>query len=211
MGNYFVNFPKTSYTFANASFTATKVISNISLKTALVNALPQDDPYLYYNYLVKENERAEDIANFYYNDPGLVWLVYFANNIIDPYTQWILSYEDFTAYFRKKYAASALPIGTDPIIWGQNTSRTDNIMHWIQTESQLDDNGFTKDVTIATITPTSYTRAQTFDATFDTSEWTAVRYYDYEMEENENRRSILLVNDRYATIAEENLQRLLNA
>ena len=199
MSRYFRYYPKTQYKFANSSFSVEKSATNISLKTVLLKGLSQDDPYLYLKYTVKEGEKAEEIADFYYNDPGLVWLVYFANDIIDPYTQWPKTYEQFTAHFRKKYASQAQPTGTDPIIWGQNTLRTDNIVHWKNNDDET-----------MLITPDSYTRAQTFNGDFVAGDWTAVRYFDYENEENEEMRNIFLVNDSYATTMVENLRSLLN-
>ena len=127
------------------------------------------------------------------------WLVYFANDIVDPYTQWPKTYENFTEYFRKKYASQALPTGTDAIVWGQDATRTDNIVHWKKTD----------DETIL-ISPDSYIRAQTFNGDFVAGDWTAVRRFDYEMEENEELRNIILVNTSYASTVLENLRSLLN-
>jgi hypothetical protein len=210
MSRYFINFPKVKYELANSSFSTTKVVSNITLKTALQKTLPQNDPSLYQRYLVKENERAEDIAEFYYGNVNLVWLVYFSNQIIDPYTQWPKSSSDFNKYFVKKYASKSQPDGTDPIVWGQNTTRTDNIVRWEQIEQQPDENGFTKGVVVSAISPDSYTRAQTFNPDFVAGDWVALRYYNYELNLNEELRSIVLINDVYSNMAEENLKRLLN-
>jgi hypothetical protein len=199
MSKYFRYYPQTQYAFANGSFTIEKSVKNISLKTVLKDGLSQDDPYAFLRYTVREDEKAEDIADFYYDDPAMSWLVYFANDIIDPYTQWPKTYENFTEYFRKKYASQALPTGTDAIVWGQDTTRTDNIVHWKNTD----------DETIL-ISPDSYIRAQTFNGDFVAGEWTAVRRFDYEMEENEELRNIILVNDSYAPTVLENLRSLLN-
>ena len=199
MSKYFRYYPQTQYAFANGSFTIEKSVKNISLKTVLKDGLSQDDPYIFLRYTISEDEKAEDIADFYYDDPAMSWLVYFANDIVDPYTQWPKTYENFTEYFRKKYASQALPTGTDAIVWGQNTTRTDNIVHWKNTDDET-----------MLISPDSYIRAQTFNGDFVAGDWTAVRRFDYEMEENENMRNILLVNTSYAPIVLENLRSLLN-
>lgn len=199
MSKYFRYYPQTQYAFANGSFTIEKSVKNISLKTVLKDGLSQDDPYAFLRYTIREDEKAEDIADFYYDDPAMSWLVYFANDIVDPYTQWPKTYENFTEYFRKKYASQALPTGTDAIVWGQDTTRTDNIVHWKKTD----------DETIL-ISPDSYIRAQTFNGDFVAGDWTAVRRFDYEMEENEELRNIILVNTSYAQTVLENLRSLLN-
>ena len=199
MSKYFRYYPQTQYAFANGSFTIEKSVKNISLKTVLKDGLSQDDPYIFLRYTISEDEKAEDIADFYYDDPAMSWLVYFANDIVDPYTQWPKTYENFTEYFRKKYASQALPTGTDAIVWGQNTTRTDNIVHWKNTDDET-----------MLISPDSYIRAQTFNGDFVAGDWTAVRRFDYEMEENEELRNIILVNDSDAPMVLENLRSLLN-
>ena len=199
MSKYFRYYPQTQYAFANGSFTIEKSVKNISLKTVLMDNLSQNDPYSFLRYTIREDEKAEDIADFYYDDPAMSWLVYFANDIVDPYTQWPKTYENFTEYFRKKYASQALPTGTDAIVWGQNATRTDNIVHWKNTDDET-----------MLISPDSYIRAQTFNGDFVAGDWTAVRRFDYEMEENEKLRNILLVNTSYAPIVLENLRSLLN-
>ena len=199
MSKYFRYYPQTQYVFANGSFTIEKSVKNISLKTSLINNLSQNDPYSFLRYTIIENEKAEDIADFYYDDPAMSWLVYFANDIVDPYTQWPKTYENFTEYFRKKYASQALPTGTDAIVWGQNATRTDNIVHWKNTDDET-----------MLISPDSYIRAQTFNGDFVAGDWTAVRRFDYEMEKNEELRNIILVNTSYAPTVLENLRSLLN-
>lgn len=199
MSKYFRYYPQTQYAFANGSFTIEKSVKNISLKTVLLDGLSHDDPYAFLRYTIVENEKAEDIADFYYDDPAMSWLVYFANDIVDPYTQWPKTYENFTEYFRKKYASQALPTGTDAIVWGQDTTRTDNIVHWKKTDDET-----------MLISPDSYIRAQTFNSDFVAGEWTAVRRFDYEMEENDELRNIILVNTSYAQTVLENLRSLLN-
>ena len=199
MSKYFRYYPQTQYAFANGSFTIEKSVKNISLKTSLINNLSQNDPYSFLRYTIREDEKAEDIADFYYDDPAMSWLVYFANDIVDPYTQWPKTYENFTEYFRKKYASQALPTGTDAIVWGQDTTRTDNIVHWKNADDET-----------MLISPDSYIRAQTFNGDFVAGDWTAVRRFDYEMEENEELRNIILVNTSYAPTVLENLRSLLN-
>lgn len=41
------------------------------------------------------------------------------------------------------------------------------------------------------------------------TEWTPVRVYDYEYEQNENKRNILLVDKQYLPIVEKDLKSLL--
>lgn len=197
MSKYFTFFPTTKYKVANSSFSIEKVVKNITLKTDIIEGLSQDDPYLYLKYTVKEGERAEDVSEFYYGSTKYVWLVYMSNDIIDPYSQWPKEFDQFQKYLNKKYASQAG--STEAVYWTQNTGITENIIHY---KNNVDE--------VTLISPDSYTLAQTFNDDFVAGEWSAVRYYEYELDLNEQQRNINLINDRYVDIAENNLKGLLN-
>jgi Base plate wedge protein 53 len=61
----------------------------------------------FYPYQLVEGERPDTISNLYYKDPSLEWLVFFANDIIDPYYGWYLTNEQFTQYVIDKYGSLA--------------------------------------------------------------------------------------------------------
>jgi hypothetical protein len=56
--------------------------------------------------------------------------------------------------------------------------------------------------------PTIYASVDTYLA--DPANWTPLRAYDYEVEQNENRRVIWLVNKAYANQLESDLKKVLN-
>lgn len=194
---FFTYFPKISYKVSNSTFSSTQPIRDITLRVKIFDTLPQDDPYLYFDYTVKENERPEDVANFYYESVNYTWLVYLSNDIIDPFTQWQKPQYDFNNFIRKKYANSAG--NSDPITWAQNTLISNNIIHYR--------NSSNNDLIVS---PDTYIYAQTFNGDFVAGDWEAVRVYDYEMDINESYRNIRLLNEKYAATAEKNLRRLLN-
>lgn len=65
---------------------------------------------LYYPYTIDENTgtRAELLSYYYYEDPGYDWLIYFANEVVDPYYDLGLSSSDFNKYIVKKYGSIQL-------------------------------------------------------------------------------------------------------
>jgi hypothetical protein len=77
-------------------------VRDISRRSNFVRSV-SNNPYLYYPYTVSEGERAEDIAHFYYGSVDYVWLVYMANNIIDPYHEWPMDPQTFNDYLVEKY------------------------------------------------------------------------------------------------------------
>lgn len=185
---YFSFFPKVQYNGKEAV--------NISKRVKVLEYLyGKNADYL--AYTISDGEKAEDIAYYYYGDIGKVWLVYLANNIIDPYSQWPLNNSEFEAMLMAKYKTQSGARGYNIITWTQNTSITTNIVYYVNYENP--------DLKISKDTFTLNSNLQLINA----AEWNPVRYYEYEFELNENKRNIFLVNRVYAEQAKEDLKRLL--
>lgn len=120
---YFENFPIIEY--------EGRRVRDISRRSNFVRAI-SNNPYLYYPYTVSEGERAEDIANFYYGSVDYVWLVYMANNIIDPYHEWPMDPQTFNDYLVEKYTEQSGEIGEDVIDWTRDPNNDDNIIYYVK-------------------------------------------------------------------------------
>jgi len=191
--NYFKFFPTVSYNG--------KSVVNITRRTAIQQQL-YSSPIEFLSYTIADGEKPEDIALYYYGDIGKTWLVFMANNIIDPVSQWPLSNDDFDKMIIKKYSAQAKAInsayvGNGVINWTQNASLTSNIL-WYQ---NVENNRISKDTYLLNADLGLITAG----------DWFPVRIYDYELELNENKRNIFLFNRAYASQAESDLKGLLNA
>jgi len=81
-------------------------------------------------YTVEEGERPEDIANFYYGSVDYSWLVYMANNIIDPYHEWPLNTQEFNDMLIEKYAEASGVTGQDVLDWVRSDDTEDNIVYY---------------------------------------------------------------------------------
>lgn len=121
MTNYFENFPIINYGGRN--------VRDISRRNRFVEKL-QTDPYLFLPYTIKDGDRPEDIAYYYYGSTDYTWLVYLANNIIDPYHDWPLSEENFDKYIIKKYEELSNRKGYDVMDWLRDESIEDNIIYY---------------------------------------------------------------------------------
>jgi hypothetical protein len=88
------------------------------------------NPFVFLPYTIEEDMRPEDIAYYYYGSTDYTWLIYLANNIIDPYHQWPLSQENFNKYLIEKYAAKSGKTGYEVIDWMQNETIDDNILYY---------------------------------------------------------------------------------
>jgi hypothetical protein len=120
---YFENFPIIEY--------EGRRVRDISRRSNFVRAV-SNNPYLYYPYTVSEGERAEDIAQFYYGSVDYVWLVYMANNIIDPYHEWPMDPQTFNDYLVEKYTEQSGEIGEDVIDWTRDPNNDDNIIYYVK-------------------------------------------------------------------------------
>ena len=49
------------------------------------------NPNTFYDFTIKEDLRPDQVSYLYYDDPNLVWLIFLANNIVDPYYDWPLT------------------------------------------------------------------------------------------------------------------------
>lgn len=123
MTKYFENFPIIEY--------QGRKVRDITRRNTFIKGL-SNNPYVFLPYTVKEGERAEDIAQFYYGSIDYVWLVYLSNNIIDPYHQWPMSEKTFNDYLVEKYAERSGLIGEDVIDWISDESNDENVLYYVR-------------------------------------------------------------------------------
>ncbi len=124
--SYFKYFPTTTYNnYPVADITRRVILSDIVKNSALD----------YMSYTVQEGERPEDVAYYYYDDPGLAWLVLMANDIIDPYTEWPKSEENLEKYIIAQYESKSGRNGREVLDWAKNETIGNNIIHY---QSKLD-------------------------------------------------------------------------
>lgn len=99
--NYFSKFGTISY---NDSI-VNNIISSVRFRDAVRSKVN-----VFYPYTIKEGERPESIASFYYDDERYYWVVMLSNNIIDPYYQWPLTLNDFNKFIIKKYQSKEIAV-----------------------------------------------------------------------------------------------------
>lgn len=184
MSRYFTFFPSTKHT----NRTAVDITKRASILKDLFS-----NPYIILPYTIIGEETAEEIAHYYYDDVNKVWLIYYANNIIDPYSQWPLNDRDFHKTLVKKYKdQSGTSVDKDVIAWTKNTNIIDNILYY---QNRNDEN--------LRINHETYIHESTIQ-----DEWRAIRVYEYETILNDNKRNIFLVDNKFANRIENELKGL---
>jgi len=96
MSTYFSSFPTVEY---NGSY-----ITNITLRAKFIEASKRIN-LTFYPYTIREGERPDQIAFYYYDDPAFSWLVFLSNNIMDPYFEWPMSNDVMNKFLAKKYGS----------------------------------------------------------------------------------------------------------
>ena len=261
MSHYFRYFPTTTY--------MNRTVADITRRVKIIDDIRRD-PYGFLPYTVTGDDRPEHIAQYYYGDVNKVWIVYLANSIVDPYTQWPMSNDNFDKTIRAKYtkptktfvsadvnlSSDVITIAdhgyetTDPVIYVSTSVASPLVNGTTYYVIKIDDNKFKLATTAANAktgtainitTAPSVTHSLVFDievfimstslysniiyaknnedpsihGSFDTylidsGNWSPVRVYEYEVEQNESRRAIWLINKAYANQLETDLKRVLN-
>lgn len=196
---YFQTLPTVNRYYNNNDY---NTVTNILTRAYLLPQL-QNNIQLFYQYNVKDSDRPEIIAHKYYNDINKYWLVMFANGMFDPIHDWPLSSQNFLVYLQDKYGANAASANTNIIAYTKS-----HIHHYEQITTLYDTSATDKETTTIQIDVNTYANliTSTTSSTFENGiilykvvDKRAVSLYDYEYETNENKRTINLIKDIYAT------------
>lgn len=97
---YFSQFPKVSYDVRGDGNPQQMI--NITKRVRFRDYMKTN--FVTYDfYDVKSGETPEYIANEFYGDPELHWVVLLANDIIDYYNEWPMTVPQFETYVKSKY------------------------------------------------------------------------------------------------------------
>jgi hypothetical protein len=188
---------------------ATNLLSRASIiQNLLVN------PALFYTYDIQDGDTPEIVASKYYGDPYRYWLVLFSNQILDPQWQWPLSSVQFESYMEDKYGALAAGNNQTMVAYTQTivqeyrkiyTSYDSTTANTTTINYTIDQNTYTN-----LITGTQTVNLPSGASCTITIEKTPIDLYTYEVEQNEAKRTINLINSIYAGQFEQQLDSLMN-
>lgn len=97
---YFERFPKTLYSLDDRD--TVQVVTNISLRVALSDEI-KNNLSVYDEYDIKDGETPEILADIFYNNPEMHWVILHTNEILDPRYDWPLTQEGLVRYTESKY------------------------------------------------------------------------------------------------------------
>ena len=225
--DYFTQIPRVVYpslTDAVGENTAI-VLTNILTRSAFLQEIVSNIS-LFYDYQVKDGETAEIIADKLYGDVNRAWIVLLFNQLSNPFYDFPLIMEQLHAMIEAKYGQTLAQSQTTIHHYEARVTRTiyfngmpesvSEKVYTISEQQQNPDTGLAEDrIALPAIADTSlpgesYTENFGSGVTVTTSyEYAAVSNYTYELEENEKRRSIKLLDAAYIGNVESELRKLM--
>ncbi len=208
---YFDTLPKIYIDDYNGNYI---LATNLLARSELIPSLLKN-PLLFYAYDIQEGDTPDSIANKYYGDPYRYWMIFFANQIIDPQWDWPMTSQQFGDYLVDKYSAYALSVDVG-VVTGYCTA---TIYGYTKTISTVDGlSGVTTTNTYNIDLPTyqsllTSVNTQYFpDGNYVTQivTKTPLSIYDYETQQNEAKRSINLINNQYVSLIESQFKSLMS-
>jgi hypothetical protein len=169
MNPYFSNFPLVNY---NGQITRNIILRAKFFREVMSNYLA------FYPYQVKEGQRADMIANDYYGDRELDWLVYFSMDLIDPYYDWPMQQSEFDAFILNKYGSFENAVET--IKFYEYNGDVDETNHDLSYMPGYE------------MSPTTFQ----FLPDERKFQWLPVSEYEYQFRRNESNRNIQLIDSR---------------
>ena len=173
----------------NSHVSKNLLIKNIFIESSF------NDYKKFYNYTVKEGERPDIIAYKEYGDSSLDWIIYLINNVIDPYSDWIMDEKQFRSYLEDKYNTSAEKL--------KSTVIASSIAYYYYAGLNSDSK--------ETINSYNYNMsAQTYIKLNSPAGWVPKSIYDHELELNESKREINLLRPNYIEQFTQQFNELIN-
>ena len=190
MSEFFQHYPQINYDITGTKPVKTKTAINIMVKAKIKNIL-QNDIVNYFPYSIPESERPDVTAFKQYGDVKYTWLIFLINNIHDPIFDWPLNSREFGNYVKDKYGS--LNIAKNTIHHYEKIVRT-------RTEAT----GTAEAIPEARIEVDITTYNDLDPAVRD-----IIYYYNWEVDRNEAKRDIKLIDRRYvADILSEHSEKL---
>jgi hypothetical protein len=190
MSEYFQHYPQISYDITGIKPIKTKTVINIMVK-AKIKSILKNDIINYFSYSIPESERPDITAFKVYGDVKFTWLIFLINDIHDPIFEWPLNSREFGAYVKNKYGS---------LNTAKNTIHHYDKIVRTRTEATATSEAIPEATIEVDIT--------TYDA-LDPADRNIVYCYDWEVERNDGKRDIKLIDRRYvADILSEHSEKL---
>ena len=178
MSEFFQHYPQIDYNITGTAPPKFKTAINIMTRAKLRNVI-MNDVVQYFPYSIPEAERPDLTSFKIYGDVKFTWLIFLINDILDPIYDWPLQTRDLVNFIKDKY--------------GTINAAKDTIHHYEQiVRPRVEATGITDAVPLAKIEvdETTYNALAAENRNI-------VYCYNWELDRNESKRDIKLINVMY--------------
>jgi hypothetical protein len=194
---YFKQLPK----IIQKDFSGNSVyVTNLLARSTLIKNMLAN-PLLFYEYNLKDNDTPDIVAYKYYGNVDRFWIVLYANQTMDPQWDWPLNGNLLESYINKKYADPNLAHHYEKLIeqYDSVTRKTTNFVSIID------------ETTYNNLVPSSNTyNISNSEVTVNINK-RVVSFHQYELELNDKKRIVKLLNKDYVLQMEAEFKRLMAA
>jgi hypothetical protein len=216
---YFNTLPKIFTPDQNGNFI---LLTNILTRAKLIEKL-QDNPMLFYKYIIQDGDTPEILAEKYYGDPFKYWIILYSNQIMDPLWGWPLAYSTvdanlniggFLGYINSKYATAAALAGQTPFAY-TNTF----VQEYQKITTTIDNYSDTTNIQTTSIDFATYSATNASETTYSIPSGSTctvkisknlLTLFDYEFNLNEAKREIKIMDSKYSGPMEEQFKTLMS-
>ena len=175
MANYFSSIPNVDYdingTEPNQFRSVTNIMQRVRFKPSVLENITD-----YYPYYVREGERPDIVSFNTYGTVAYSYLILLINNIVDPLFDWPLPSRQFENYIIEQYGSVS-------------AAQSTNKYYYQIVRAEVARTGVSERVPEYKVIVD-----QTTYNSLDASVRSAQNVYDWEVEQNDNKREIKLIN-----------------
>jgi len=178
MSEFFQHYPQIRYDISGLKPPKYKTVINIMVK-AKIKSMLTGDIVNYFPYSIPESERPDITAYKAYGNVKYTWLIFLINDITDPIFDWPLNSREFGAYIKNKY--------------GTLQEAKNGVHHYEKiVRTRTEATGVSEAIPEATIEVDE----TTYDG-LDGNDRKIIYCYDWEVDRNEAKRDIKLIDRKY--------------
>ena len=187
MSNYFRYFPTTPHDLKGDGRQV--LLTNI-MRRFKVNSEVKNVAGTYHSYEIQAGDRPDTIAHKYYGNSKWDWVVLHYNEIQHPTFGWPMFEPMFTDYVKNKYGSIA------------KAQQDVYEYRWIYQQKDVSFDGIVTEEKYYVVDEETYNTLQPSERTFLTN-------YDWEVEKNEKKRSIRLLDVTYLPQLESEVKNII--
>lgn len=214
MAKYFNYFPK-EYYYLNDNSKSLDVVTNITTKFKFQDDF-KNNTVVYYEYDIQDGDTPEIVAHKLYGSTERHWIILAMNDIVNPQMDWPINQNSLNKLIDKKYQSSEY---ANSSISGAGTTWADTHIHsYYKVETQinnLNQKQFVDKIqidanTYANVSSSTetYTLQNGYSITYNTSKESKT-YFEYEIEQNDNKRTIKILKPEFIDSVEAEFKRVI--